>query len=104
MDIVKQNEALKKKILSAMCLLDWVSERISKADYQADSNEIEVGQTEAWKELDDAMHNGFLASYHEEFLYRDMDDEKVFGKAFCEQVWNNYYDETNPQKRGRDYE
>ncbi len=92
MDINKQNTALKQKVEHAMQLLDWVSERISKASYQAYSENTDIGKTKAWQELDDAMRDGFLASYHEEFLYRDMNDEEIFGKTFCKKAWDDYYD------------
>lgn len=73
-----QNVALKAKVAAAANLVVWISKNISSAEYDAYERAVPVETTKGWKELTDAMGDGFLASYQEEFNYRDMHDLELF--------------------------
>lgn len=78
----QQIAALKSKVHSALKLVEWLSENISKMEYQAEDLERPLAENEGYQALCDSMRDGFMASYREEFKYRDMHDEKIFPDEF----------------------
>lgn len=82
MDKDKQIAALKSKVQSALKFSDWVCEKISRMEYLQEEMEVPIEKNEAYIALFDSMRDGFMASFHEEFRYRDMHDEKIFPEEF----------------------
>jgi len=79
---MKREKALKDKVADAAKLVDWISKHISSALYDSEVSGVDLKDTNGWKALSDAMGDGYLASYREEFDYRDMEDDVLFPEEF----------------------
>lgn len=78
----EREDALKMKVKHASDLGDWIAEQISSAEYDSEEKGVPLSETKGWKILADAMRNGYLASYREEFSFRDMHDPVLFPEEF----------------------
>lgn len=78
----QQIQALKSKVDSALKLCEWLSKNISRMEYLQENMNVPIEKNEGYIALCDSMRDGFMASHHEEFNYRDMHDDKIFPDEF----------------------
>jgi hypothetical protein len=60
-------ERLRKTVISAQTLQEWVGEKVSDAEYAHEEIGTALEKTTSWEELTSSLRCGRLASYRDEF-------------------------------------